>query len=244
MPCGIPCRVGYVAVWDTLPCGIRCRVGYHAAGSHAISVRWMPCHARVLCCMGDHVVQLTSSRNEVRSSVHSSINLTSRPFQFMRCGGDAAAERLSSGAVIAPLSLTSAGQSIAHRAAVAAAVRAVRLVVCRASRTAPPRSTAHAARPVAQPPRRNTASAQPNVRVRSDSSSVASSGLTVGSAPAPVSTVCRPIESGPLCDLLPALAVRGRWSCWHKSRCTVHRYREPLRPCGVCCTGCTCARRA
>ena len=48
-------------------------------------------------------------------------------------------------------------------------------------------------------------------------SSVASSGLTVGSAHATVITVCRPIESGPLCDLLHALAVRGRWSCWHKS---------------------------
>ena len=27
--CGIPCRVGYHAVWDTMPCGIPCRVGYH-----------------------------------------------------------------------------------------------------------------------------------------------------------------------------------------------------------------------
>ena len=50
------------------------------------------------------------------------------------------------------------------------------------------------------------------VHVSSDSSSVASTGLTVGSAHATVITVCRRIESGPLCDLLHALAVRGRWS--------------------------------
>jgi hypothetical protein len=30
VPYGIPCRVGYHAVWDTVPCGIPCRVGYRA----------------------------------------------------------------------------------------------------------------------------------------------------------------------------------------------------------------------
>jgi hypothetical protein len=30
MPCGIPCRAGYSAVWDTVPCGIPCCAGYRA----------------------------------------------------------------------------------------------------------------------------------------------------------------------------------------------------------------------
>ncbi len=30
MPCGIPCHKGYRAVWDTVPCGIPCRAGYRA----------------------------------------------------------------------------------------------------------------------------------------------------------------------------------------------------------------------
>jgi hypothetical protein len=30
MRCGIPCDVGYHAMWDTMRCGIPCDVGYHA----------------------------------------------------------------------------------------------------------------------------------------------------------------------------------------------------------------------
>ena len=42
VPCGIPCRVGYHAVWATMPCGISCRLGA------------MPC--RIPCRVGYHAV--------------------------------------------------------------------------------------------------------------------------------------------------------------------------------------------
>ena len=55
-PCGIPCRAGCHAVWDTIPCGMPCRVGYHAVRD---AMPWdaMPC--QIPCRVGFHAARGT-----------------------------------------------------------------------------------------------------------------------------------------------------------------------------------------
>jgi hypothetical protein len=70
MPHGIPCRMGYHAVRDTMPRGIPCRMGYHAA--------WDASHRHVYCKLSTASFLLPHRTFRERSG-HSCVSLSSLP---------------------------------------------------------------------------------------------------------------------------------------------------------------------